>query len=123
MPRCIDLAPYAREGLDIVAIGDCYLIRGLRLAGLRRCHEFEPTEEGIEGMRRTLKGALEDPGVGIIILLEDYARYVSDILGEVAKRGLPVVLEVPSKLGARRPDVKSFYRSYIRKLIGFEVEI
>ncbi len=117
------LAYYAREGLDLVAIGDRDLIRGLRLAGLKRCHEFEPTEEGIEGMRGALKEALQDPGVGMIILLEDYAKYVSDLLSESARRGLPVVLEVPSKLGARRPDVKSFYRSYIRRLIGFEVEI
>ncbi|MEM2225765.1 MAG: V-type ATP synthase subunit F [Candidatus Bathyarchaeia archaeon] len=109
--------------LDIVAIGDRDLIRGLRLAGLRRCHEFEPTEEGIEGMRKALRDSLEDQGVGMIILLEDYVKYLSDILGEAAKKSLPVVLEVPSKLGTRRADVKSFYRSYIRRLIGFEVEI
>jgi vacuolar-type H+-ATPase subunit F/Vma7 len=117
------LASYDREKLDIVAIGDRDLIRGLRLAGLRRCHEFEPTEKGIEDMRKALKESLEDPGVGMIVLLEDYAKYASDILSDAARKGLPVVLEVPSKLGARRADVKSFYRSYIRRLIGFEVEI
>ena len=111
------------EGLDVVAIGDGDLIRGLRLAGLKRCHKFEPTEEGIGGMRRALEDSLKDPGVGMIIILEDYAKYVSDILSESTKKDLPVVLEVPSKLGVRHPDVKSFYRSYIRRLIGFEVEV
>ncbi len=35
----------------------------------------------------------------------------------------PVIIEVPSKYGTKYEDVTEYYKVYIRKFIGFDIEI
>jgi vacuolar-type H+-ATPase subunit F/Vma7 len=111
--------------LDIAVIGDEDLISALRLAGVSKCYRIEGNHDAREEVRKALTGLLTDPDVGIAIISEDYAQYVEDLVTQVRKkRGMtPVIVELPSKLGTKYPDVREYYRALIRKSIGFEVEI
>ncbi len=111
--------------LDIAVIGDEDLVNGLRLAGISRYYTIQGNHDIRENVREALIELLADPGVGIAIILEDYAQYVADIIEPLRrKKGTThVVVEVPSKFGTKYPDVKGYYRQLIRESIGFEVEI
>jgi len=76
-------------------------------------------------VRQALTELLDEPGVGIIVILEDYARHVADLVTQAQERKTspPVVIEVPSKYGTRYKDVTQYYKAYIRKFIGFDIEI
>ncbi|HEY56926.1 MAG TPA: hypothetical protein G4N90_05785 [Dehalococcoidia bacterium] len=109
--------------LEIAVIGDEDLVSGLRLAGVRRYRIV--TEGDREEVRQALTELLDEPGVGIIVILEDYARHVADLVTQAQERKTspPVVIEVPSKYGTRYKDVTQYYKAYIRKFIGFDIEI
>lgn len=111
--------------LDIAVIGDEELVNALRLAGVSRYYRIDRDHDAPENVRKTLAGLLSQPEVGIVVLLEDYAQHVADLVAQLRrKRGTtPVVVEVPSKLGTKYPDAKAYYRALIRESIGFEVEI
>jgi vacuolar-type H+-ATPase subunit F/Vma7 len=110
--------------LDIAAIGDEELVNALRLAGISK-HYMIKGDDVPENVRRALAELLAEPDVGIVVMLEDYAEYVEDLVTQVKKgKGTtPVIVEVPSKLGTKYPDIREYYRALIRESIGFEVEI
>jgi len=109
--------------LEIAAVGDEDLVSGLRLAGVRRYRIV--TEGDKEEVRQALTELLDEPSVGIIVILEDYMRYGADLVAQAQERKTspPVVIEVPSKYGTRYKDVTQYYKAYIRKFIGFDIEI
>jgi vacuolar-type H+-ATPase subunit F/Vma7 len=109
--------------LEIAVIGDEDLVSALRLAGVRRYRIV--TEGDKEEVRQALTELLDEPGVGIIVILEDYMGYVADLVAQAQERKTspPVVIEVPSKYGTRYKDVTQYYKAYIRKFIGFDIEI
>jgi V/A-type H+-transporting ATPase subunit F len=110
--------------LDITVIGDEDLVNALRLAGISK-HYMIKGDDVPENVRRALAELLAEPDVGIVVMLEDYAQYVEDLVTQVRKgRGItPVIVEVPSKFGTKYPDIREYYRALIRESIGFEVEI
>lgn len=109
--------------LDIVVIGDEDLVNGLRLAGVRRYHVIKG-DIG-EEVRKALSEVMDEPNVGVIVILEDYVKYVEDLITQVKERKVlpPIIIEVPSKYGTRYEDITKYYKSYIRKFIGFDIEI
>ena len=109
--------------LEIAVIGDEDLVSGLRLAGVRRYRIIEDDDK--EEVRRALTEFLGEPSVGIIVILEDYAEYIGDLVAQAGekKASAPVVIEVPSKYGTRYKDVTQYYKAYIRRFIGFDIEI
>jgi vacuolar-type H+-ATPase subunit F/Vma7 len=111
--------------LDIAVIGDEDLVNGLRLAGVSRYHIIENDHNISEEVRKALTEMMDEPNVGIIVILEDYMKHVEDLIAQVKERkGLPpVIIEVPSKYGTRYDDVAKYYKAYIRKFIGFDIEI
>ncbi len=111
--------------LDIAVIGDEELVNALRLAGISNYYAIKDDHEVRDNVRKALIELLAEPDVGIVIMLEDYAQYVEDVLAQARKgrRMTPVVIEVPSKFGTKYPDVREYYRALIRESIGFEVEI
>jgi vacuolar-type H+-ATPase subunit F/Vma7 len=111
--------------LYIAAIGDEELANALRLAGISKYYVINGDHDARENVRKALTELLAEPDVGIVILLEDYAAYVEDLVTEVRKgrRMTPVIVEIPSKFGTKCPDVREYYRALIRESIGFEVEI
>jgi vacuolar-type H+-ATPase subunit F/Vma7 len=111
--------------LDIAVIGDEELVSAMRLAGISKYYAVHGDQDARENVRKTLTELLAEPDVGIVILLEDYAQYVEDLMSQVRKKKGTnlVIVEVPSKFGTKRPDIKEHYRALIRESIGFEVEI
>lgn len=111
--------------LDVAVIGDEELVNALRLAGVSNYHTITGDHDVGENVRKALTELLGRPDVGIVIMLEDYAQHVEDMLARVRKgKGMmPVIIEVPSKFGTRYPDTREYYRARIRESIGFEVEI
>jgi V/A-type H+-transporting ATPase subunit F len=110
--------------LDIAVIGDEELVNALRLAGISK-HYIIKGDNVPENVRGALADLLAKPDVGIVVMLEDYAQHVEDLLNQVRKgRGItPVIVEVPSKFGTKHPNIREYYRALIRESIGFEVEI
>jgi len=113
------------QHLDIAVIGDEELVNALRLAGISQHYTIKGNHDVSEQVRKILSELLAEPNVGIIIILEDYAQYVEDLMTQVRKKKgtTPVIVEAPSKFGTKYPDVREYYRALIRKSIGFEVEI
>ena len=111
--------------LDIAVIGDEELVNAMRLAGISKYHMVHGDQDARENVRKTLTELLVEPDVGIVIILEDYAQYIEDLMNQVRKKKGTnlVVIEVPSKSGTKYPDVKGHYRALIRESIGFEVEL
>jgi vacuolar-type H+-ATPase subunit F/Vma7 len=113
------------QHFNIAVIGDEELVNALRLAGISKHYTIKGDHDIRENVRRTLTELLTEPDVGIVIILEDYAQYVEDLLTQIRKKkGMtPVIVEVPSKAGTKYPDVREYYRELIRESIGFKVEI
>jgi vacuolar-type H+-ATPase subunit F/Vma7 len=111
--------------LDIAVIGDEELVNALRLAGTSKHYMMKGDHDVRDNVRKALTELIAEPDVGIVIILEDYAQYVEDLVTQVRKgRGMtPVIVEVPSKFGTKYPDIREYYRALIRESIGFDVEI
>ena len=111
--------------LDIAVIGDEDLVNALRLAGISKHYTIKDDHDVRDNVRKALTELLAEPDAGIVIILEDYAEYVEDLV-TLVKRGkgtTPVIVEVRSKFGTKYPDIRKHYRALIRESIGFEVEI
>jgi vacuolar-type H+-ATPase subunit F/Vma7 len=111
--------------LNIAVIGNEDLVNMLRLAGIKRYYLIEGDGNTGEDVREALSELIGDPGVSIVALQEDYSGYVEDLIAQLAgeKRLTPVVIEVPSKSGTKYPDIAEYYKAFIRKFVGFEIEI
>jgi len=111
--------------LNIAVIGDEDLVSALRLAGVSRYHIIKSNHEAGEDVRKTLTELIGEPEVGIIAIQEDYTKYVEDLMTQVqeGENLTPVIIEVPSKHGTTYGDVTEYYKAYIRKFVGFDIEI
>lgn len=111
--------------LKIAVIGDEDLVSGLRLGGIAMYYMIQDNQEGREEVRHALTNLIDDPDVGIIVILEDYMKYVDDLVPQFKQRGnvTPIILEVPSKYGTKYQDVTAYYKAHVRHFIGFEIEI
>ncbi|MFO8143251.1 MAG: V-type ATP synthase subunit F [Dehalococcoidales bacterium] len=108
----------------IAVIGDEDLVNGMRLAGIDNYHIIADTDNA-EEVRKALGEVLAETYVAIIVLQEDCARHAEDLITRSQEKSgtAPVVIEVPSKFGTQYEDVSQYYKSYIRKSIGFDIEI
>jgi len=111
--------------LNIAVIGDEDLVSGLRLAGVSIYRVIKDNHDVGEDVRQALTELIGEPEVGIIAIQEDYTKYVEDLMTQVeeGKSLTPVIIEVPSKYGTKYEDVNEYYKAYIRKFIGFDIEI
>ena len=111
--------------LNIAVIGDEDLVSGLRLAGVSRYHIIKGDNEAEGDVRRALTELIGEPEIGIIAIQEDYTKYVKDLIIQVQEGAklTPVIIEVPPKYGTKYEDVTQYYKAYIRKFIGFDIEI
>ncbi len=113
------------NNLNVAIIGNEDLVNGMRLAGVTRYHVIEDEHDVEESVRKALTNLISEPDIGIIAIQEDYAQHVLDLIEHVKedKRLTPVIIEVPSKYGTKYKDVTGYYKSYVRKFTGFEIEI
>ena len=113
------------NNLNIAIIGDEDLVNGMRLAGVTRYHVIKDDTGIEEDVREALTELINEPEIGIIAIQENYAEHVEDLIDKVKveKRLTPVIIEVPSKYGTKYKDVTGYYKSYVRKFTGFDIEI
>ncbi len=111
--------------LHIAVIGDEDLVNGLRLAGVSRYYVIKDSHNTGEDVRKVLSSLIDEPDIGIVGIQEDYVKYGEDLIARIEreKKATPVIIELPSKYGTKYRDVTRYYREYIRKFIGFDVEI
>jgi len=111
--------------MEIAVIGDLELVSALRLAGLRKTYAIQEERHADENIRKALKECMSDPGVGVVVMLEEFAEMVADAVSEYrqTKSVLPVIVQVPSKRGTRHPDVVAYYKQFCRKYLGFDIEL
>ena len=111
--------------LGIAAIGDEDLVNGLRLAGVSRYYVIKGNHDTREEVRKALCELVNEPDIGIVVIPEDYAEYVEDVVTRIReeRRMTPVIVEVPPKFGTKYKDVTGFYKAIIKESIGFDVEI
>ena len=116
------VSPTKRLGLAVIGGED--LVNGMRLAGITRL-AVVPDERQAEEIREALASFAGDPGVAIIVIQEEHAAAVPAELERLreAKRHVPVVLPVASRKAARQLDARQYYREYLRKTIGFDIEV
>jgi len=111
--------------LNIAVIGDEDLVSGLRLAGVSRYYVIKESHNIGKDVTKALSSLIDEPDIGIVAIQEGYVKYVEDLMAQVKqeKRMTPVIIELPSKYGTKYLDVAEYYKGYIRKSIGFDVEI
>ena len=111
--------------LNIAVVGDEDLVNMLRLAGTRRYHLIEEGGSTADDVRNTLTELIADREVSVIAIQEDYAIYVQDLIAQVqeGKSLTPVIIEVPSKHGTKYPDAAQYYKAFVSKFVGFEIQI
>lgn len=88
---------------------------GLRLAGVSGVVAHTREE-----LKKELEAVLNDPEIGVLIIMERLAQSFPDIIDEIRlNRRLPLVVEIPDRHGTgRRPD---FIEAYIRDAIGVKL--
>ena len=113
------------EHLNIAIIGNEDLVNGLRLAGVKRYCVIKDDHNAEEEVRQALTELVGEAEIGIIAIQEDYTKYVEDLIAQVQQRKdlTPVITEVPSKYGTKYQDVTGYYKAFIRKFVGFDIEI
>lgn len=110
---------------NIAVIGDEDLTSLLRLAGIGRYYVIRDNNNIEEGVRKALSELMGDPDISIVAIQEDYRKYMEDLIAQVqeGKRLTPVIVEVPSKYGTKYPNVTEYYKAFVRKFVGFDIEI
>ncbi|MFC1918877.1 V-type ATP synthase subunit F [Chloroflexota bacterium] len=111
--------------LNIAVIGSEDLVNGLRLAGINQCFVIKDDHNIGENVREALTGLLDNPDIGIVVMQEDYVKYIEDLSAKLKRDGkmTPVIVEVPSQYGTKYKDVTEHYKEYIRDFIGFDIAI
>lgn len=110
---------------NVAVIGNEDQVALMRLAGIQQYKVMEETPHLRENLREAFKTFSEDPSVGIIVIPENWAGYVDDLRYKIleGKQVTPVIIEIPSRLGGEKEDVRQYYRSYTKRLLGFTIEI
>ncbi|MDD5723426.1 MAG: V-type ATP synthase subunit F [Syntrophales bacterium] len=113
------------ENIHIAIIGNRDQTALMRLAGVEKCRIIEEGDDTREKVKEALMELADDSSVGIIVLPEDWGRDAADTIRHIkeSKRSSAIVIEIPSGFKAKEQDVKEYYKTYTKKLIGFNVNI
>lgn len=111
--------------LEIAIVGDEDLVNMMRLAGIRKYRQIGSEGNVGEDVRNVLTELIDDAEVSVIAIQEDYVDYVRDLIIRVqeAKSLTPVIVEVPSKHGTKYPNAAEYYKAFVSKFVGFEIQI
>ncbi len=108
---------------QVAVIGDGEMVMLLRLAGVQQCYPVEEGADLAEQVRQAVRACLLDESVGLIVMPQDWKTHVRGLdRGLPSRKGvLPVIVGLP-EVGTRE-DVRRFYMSYTRQLLGIAIEI
>ncbi|OGN86862.1 MAG: hypothetical protein A2158_07565 [Chloroflexi bacterium RBG_13_46_14] len=109
----------------IAVVGGSNLTTLLRLAGVGNYYTIEDDASLETSVRDVMSDLINDHVVSIIAIQSDYAVHVRDMIDRVVedKRLTPVIIEVPSGSGAVEENAATYYRAFVRKFVGFDIEI
>ena len=118
------MMPANIKQLSIVVVGDEDLVAGMRLGGVGKYFTVASGPGAPEEVRKILTGLIADSSVGVIALQEDYMPFAEKIINQLRaeKRLTPIIIGVPSKLGARADTIEQ-YKAFIRRFVGFEIQL
>ena len=111
--------------LEIAIVGDEDLVNMMRLAGIRKYHQIGSEGNVREDVRNVLTELIDDAEVSVIAIQEDYVDHARDLITRVqeSKSLTPVIIEVPSKHGTKFPNAAEYYKAFVSKFVGFEIQI
>lgn len=111
--------------VNIAVIGDEDLVSSLRLAGISNYRLISANKDTEVAVQQALAELIEETEVGIVVLQEDFAPHVSEMVARVkqSKQMTPIIIEVPSRYKLEHGDVAKYYRLFIRQFIGFDIGI
>ncbi len=118
------MMPSNIKQLGIVVVGDEDLVAGMRLGGVGKYVTVRNDPSAREEVRKVMSNIINDATVGVIALQEDYMPFAEAAINQLRleKRLTPVIIGVPSKLGARADTIEQ-YKAFIRRFVGFEIQI
>ncbi len=110
--------------LNIVIVGEEDLVAGMRLAGVGKYFTIKNDQTARDEVRKVLAILVDDRTVGVVALQEDFMPFAEAIINQLRaeKRLNPVIIGVPAKQGAKADAIEQ-YKSFIRRFVGFEIQI
>ncbi|MFR4350108.1 MAG: V-type ATP synthase subunit F [Roseburia sp.] len=88
---------------------------GLRLAGVEGV-----VVHGETALRAELERAVQDAGIGIVLLTEKFGRDYPEVVNQVRlERRTPLFVEIPDRHGTGRS--KNFITDYVSEAIGLKL--
>lgn len=114
------------EKLSIAMIGFHDQVTFMRLAGVGAWRTVSNNDADTrEQTRQALADLLKDPSIGILIIPDDLTPHIKDELEHLRQhRSLfPLIVEMPVSLDVKPGEIREYYKSYAKRLIGFSIEI
>jgi len=99
----------------IVAIVDKRFSPLMKILGIDNVYEIDSPENIAE----IIKKIYEDRSIGIVIVQQSFAKYVVREEGDI----YPIVIAIPDSPEYLSAQPIDFYRSLVRKYIGYEIYI
>jgi vacuolar-type H+-ATPase subunit F/Vma7 len=114
-----------RKRLDIAIIGEGDQVALARLAGVEKYEVIEDGQHLHEKVRAAFTRFMEDPSIGIIVVPENWTGCLDDLRKKILERKkiTPVMIEIPSRFQREKGDVRQYYQSLTKRLLGFTIEI
>jgi len=114
------------KSLDIAIVGNKDQTALMRLAGIKKyviidtdTHDFQ------DKLKDAVTNFSRDATVGIIMIPDNWMGYIDDLVREIrmSKRISTIIVEFPSQFESEKKNVKEYYKTYTKNLIGFNIEI
>jgi len=112
--------------LTIAVIGTKDQTAVMRLAGVKHYAVIDAASRTLgEDIRNAVREFTKDTTFRMIMVPEDWMNHIEDIITQMrqSKKISAIVVEYPAKFEEERKNIKEYYKSYTKHLIGFNVEI
>ena len=114
------------DDFQIAVIGNRDETNLLRLTGVRKCVILDEEDRSLgEKIQAALTELAGDPSVGLILIPDQWMDHVRDLVKKIraGKRVKTVIIENPGRYREDMRNIREFYKTLTRSLIGFNVEI
>jgi len=113
------------QKLKTAIVGNDDQVALMRLAGVKDYVVVEENDEEEDNVKKAVDAFTKDSHIGIILIPERYADYVGPIRYYLQEKRMttPVIVEIPSGYEADGRDIKEYYKTLTKKLIGFTIEL
>jgi len=113
------------QRLKTAIVGNDDQVALMRLAGVEEYVVIEENSEEEDNVKNAVDAFTKNPDIGIILIPERYAEYVGAIRYYLQEKRMttPVIVEIPSGYESDGRDIKEYYKTLTKKLIGFTIEL